>query len=280
MAITQAERYAQDVYSSLRLYAVWPPGLSMEIGAYGVLQGKWFRHIGNIRDKFDIQFSVREGKVPVQLDFKSTGTSLSTIEATLSADDGPAVKSGEIRTKLSFKTAWSSYCRVRDATYNMLLNQDAVNAKIMEAFERGLWQGGFAYVHGVFKAKSTTIISSSSDGAEIDLSGRAMAGQALDLADAQAGITVKSQQGISNQIVASAGLTPFMCLSGMRPKNRILALFGLSPRRIETFFTAEEEGAAMVGSHNKVLILEPDISIATANELEIDPREAYHVVEI
>lgn len=183
-------------------------------------------------------------------------------------------------TKLSFSTAWSSYCRVKDATYHTIRNQDGVNAKIMEAFENGEWQSDFAYVHGVFKAESSTIISSSSDGAEIDLSGKFVPGQALDLADVRAGITTKSERGISERIVAGPGLTPFMCLSGLRPRNRVLALIGLSPRRIETYFQTQGAGASQVGSHNAILRLDPDISMETVKNLEISPGDAFQVVEI
>lgn len=88
MPRTQAEQYAEDAYSALRLYATWPPGLKMELGSYGVLRGRWFNLIGNISQKFDIQLAPIPGHVPVQLDFKSAGTSLSIVEAAGSATGG------------------------------------------------------------------------------------------------------------------------------------------------------------------------------------------------
>jgi hypothetical protein len=218
-----AASFTRETRKALHLFGVWPPGDVIELGAFGALDGDLFRPLGHITRTFNVRLSKRNAGPKLQLEFKSAGTREIRGSANASVESGVNPAEGKVTTKLMFGYGGSTYFRAKDATYSAVENLADVNEAIMAAYEADRWPGHYAFVHGVFHATSTTIIISSEDHAEIQLQGKASAGGLLDSADAGAEIASKDERDIAFQVLAKPGFTPLICLSQIRPRNRLLS---------------------------------------------------------
>ena len=156
----------------------------------------------------------------------------------------------------------------------------AIHNSIMDAFSRGKWQSEWALVHGVYLAAGTTIIISSESGGSIEFEGTAKPGGSLDLADASANIEGKISDKIQFEILAKAGLTPLICLSKIRPGNRLLALLGWSEKTIRPMVVATDSGSEAAPGDNDVNKMTPEVTTELTNELNMPPGELFHMVEL
>ena len=76
-----AALYTEAVHANLKpLYANWEPGRPIQLGDYGLVKGRSFVHLGNVRD-LDIAFSERSDTKPDWKSFSSKGTTEVTLHA-------------------------------------------------------------------------------------------------------------------------------------------------------------------------------------------------------
>jgi hypothetical protein len=280
LSIDLAASFASETRNALHIFGAWPPGDVMEIGTFGILDGALFHPLGNITKLLGTEISPRPAGPKLQFDFKSAGTSETRVNVGAAADGGSTSGSGKVTTKLAFKNGGSTYFRTKDTVYHTISNLDDVNKAIMAAFAAGTWRGQYALVHGVFRSAGTTIIISSEDHAEIELEGVASSGGgALDLADASVDIGFKQERDIAFKVIAKAGLTPLMCLSQIRPRNKWLALLGWSEEIIRPLLAGADSGAGATASDNVLTQLAPEISPDQATELGMRPDDVFHMVE-
>lgn len=276
-----AASFALEARNSLRIFGAWPPGVPLLPGTYGVLEGAVFKPYGDIAQDFGITVIARPTETKLQFDFKSSGASEVGIELDAGADLGVMDGSARIKTKISFKRAGSTYFRTKDAVYHTIINLADVGHAIMSAFASGKWLGEFALVHGVFKAASTTIIISAEDHAEIMLEGTAAGNATLDLADLNSGIICSSDRNIAFKVMAKSAVTPLMCLSQIRPRNKWLGLVGLSEKKLDMLFQGRQSGATPQSLSDTILTqLAPRVSLHDVRELGMSPEELYHLTEL
>jgi hypothetical protein len=117
--------------------------------------------------------------------------------------------------------------------------------------------------------------------AEITLEGTAAGNGTLDLADVKSGITCKSDRDIAFKVMAQSAVTPLMCLSKIRPRNKWLGLLGLSEKKLAPLFQSRKSDSSLQSISDTILTqLEPRVSLHDASELGLSPDELYHLTEV
>ncbi len=111
--------------------------------------------------------------------------------------------------------------------------------QVIGASGRGVWEKNWLVVTRVVKATSATVLISRSSNASLELAAQAdMSGVVAPLGTANAGITVKHQQGDTISMIGGRNVTPIFQLS--RLKTGIFA----SPRLVTKSLRAEDPSLA------------------------------------
>lgn len=274
-----AKVYTSSVHDQLRLYGAWPIGEEIGLGDYGKLEGDRFVRRGNIAKDYGITVTPAASDVKLSFEFKSSGIAETRFNVDGSSGQGGVGASAAV--KVTFANEDSVYFRSIDLTHHCVDNLTDVNRRIMEAFKLESWDGKNVFIHSLFQSGGTTIlISSSSDGSiELEAAGKGLL--ELDLANASAGLVVKSEKNVGLKVIAEGDLSPLLSLSAVRPKNRWLALLGLSGKSVQPLLQTTLTRAV---SHplpgDLISNLDPEISPSIASDLGRDVDDVFQVVEI
>lgn len=271
-----ADIYTSTIHGNLRQFATWPVGAQIELGDFGVLEKSWFVRLGNIRDVLGIDLNIDESATGIEFEYKSSGVD----EIRGDGDVGMSAPDAHISATLHFANSNSIYFRSIGPTYRFIDNFPKTQSVIMRAFEKQKWEGKWVLVHNQFLSEGTTIVVTSGANAEIKLKGRVEADQELDLASAAVGLKIASQKGVAARIISKEGWAPLFGLSKIRPRNRLLALFGRGGKVVEPLLTATKATAEVRIPGEIVTALEPEVSVGAANELGMKIDDMYHMVEL
>jgi hypothetical protein len=280
MPVDLAACFSHDTRKALHMFGAWPVGSPLGLGKYGLLDGDLFTPLGDIADLLGTSVSPIPLGPKLQFSFKSAGVAEGKLSAKASTPGGAAAGSAKLATKLTFKDAGSAFFRTKDAVFHAAGNLGTINDAIMAAFATGKWHGDWALVHGMYVAGGTTIIISSESGGSIELEGTAKANGMLDLADASANIEGKNSDKIHFDLIAKPGLTPLICLSKIRPRNRLLGLLGWSEKTMRPLLSTTVPGDTATESHNYLNKLNSEVSMELAEELKMPPSDLFHVAEL
>lgn len=282
MTTSLADVYASAVHDHLRLFANWPIGTERRLGDYGYLDGDIFVQEGNLFDdpELGIALQARTSPAEVVFRFKSAGVSVSRLDT---AATGSVAAPGEAKASVSiqFERGNSVYFRSIKLRHLCIDNLPAVNAAILARFAQGKWDGSRVIVQGVFASEGTTILVSSKRKASIQIDAALQTNTPLDLADASAGLSVRSEKDVGLTAVAATGLSPLMTLAGVRPNNRWLAWLGLAGQRVRPLTATQDAEPNLVE-----LLANPRIARTSvpgpelASELGKPVEEVFQVVEL
>jgi hypothetical protein len=208
--------YTNAVYVNLRpLRANWEPSQPIALGDYGTLKGDAFERLGNVTSLgLEIGETI-DDDVGDQKIFSSGGNTSVNFHAKGSATQGVAPINANI--EIAFAAADAAFFNAAGCSYSMIKEKSALGDAIMKQFNDAKWRREWAVVTDLVKAKSTTVVISSSTGGSIVLEADAKFPQ-IDLANADIGLTLKSARNIGYQVISKNGLSPLICLSKIQPK--------------------------------------------------------------
>ena len=207
--IGAVEIYTDAVYNNFKpLHANWEPGRPVQLGDYGVMKGRTFVHLGNIKD-LGVNFSERADETSDDKQFTST----SDVNVTFHAKG--TTTAGVVNAKAGLEVAFGSkdavFFNAADCTYNMIADKAAVGKRILALNDKEEWQREWVVVTDLVKAGATTVAISGGASASILFEAKGDVDR-IDLADASIGLSVKSSKNVGYRVVAANGLYPLIGL--------------------------------------------------------------------
>jgi hypothetical protein len=202
--------YTRALYDNFHpLYANWEPSKPVELGDYGLLQGRLFIYIGNVKDR-GLKFDTRTGTRKDQKIFSSKGTT--QIKFNAKGAGGQAGASARATLEVTFSSEDAVFFNAAECSYSMIRDKDALGQRVMQQYRAGKWDKRWAVITDLVEGGATTLAVSGSQSASIVFEAGARV-NAIDLADASVGLSVKTATNVGYQVVAAQGLTPLFGLS-------------------------------------------------------------------
>lgn len=215
MSVYISDIYSNEIYNNLRpLYGNWEPSQPLALGDYGALQGRIFVRLGSI-SQLGIQSGVRKDGKKDQKYFTSKGSTEVKFNAAGSVPVGGAVNA-KASLEVNFSSERAVFFNAAECEYSMMDDKAAVGAAIMKRYKRRTWKREWVVVTDVIQSGATTIAVSGGSSSNIVFEATGNVPN-INLADASAGLTIKSAKNVGYQIVAAQGLVPLIGLSGVRP---------------------------------------------------------------
>ncbi len=220
-----ADRYVRGLAAQTKYFATWFPNLRVDLGDYGVLEGKRFRREGSLRD-FAVDFRARSGASSIDFDHTSGTDASIGVKASGGARRGPGHAGTRVKVSLGARGAWifqAAGCKIVE-----LRDRRAVGLEVLRLHEAGLWSPDLVFVDSVISARRATILVSTSRDASVELAGDAHLRTALLPLATDAGIQVHAQSGSVTKFLNREGLTPLFSLA--RVERSIWRWLGAGPK--------------------------------------------------
>lgn len=217
------ELYSQGIKRKLKNYwAAWLPSAQFGIGDIGTLNGHLFEKVGSLRE-LRFKYYLEPDSDPSPLDLTSeSGVSLSFKAAGETSSQFAHLGAGEAGLRIEFGSEGAFILQAPETRDSEIADRFNLQRQIIEAFANGNWDKDWLVVTRVLKAASATVLVSRSSNASLELSAKAnLAGNLAALGAADAGITVKHQQGDTLTMIGARNVTPLFQLS--RLKTRFFA---------------------------------------------------------
>lgn len=282
--------YTDAVHFNLKQYATWPIGALLRLGDYGTLEGSQFKRIGNIADKpFSIECKEDKSRAPLFFDFRSAEVDETNTKAGASANVGSVPASINAKATLKFEKSNSVYFRSIRLVYSRIDNFAQISKDIMRKFESGSWNGNYVFISELFTSKGTTVIISNSNNAVIDVEAGAKGVEQIDLADANASLSVTHARNVGLKVIANQvenqkydELVPLFTLAGVRPRFRWLPFLG--GRTVRTMMASKEDPdfSPTVGAlpGHVVANYKPEISNELAKDAGKEVDDVFQIEQI
>ncbi|MBA5246632.1 hypothetical protein H1R16_09880 [Marnyiella aurantia] len=237
MSTSVAKAYANTVRKNQKvLYAVWEPGLPVELGDYGTMKGNIFEPLGNIRE---IE-ALKDFKITTRLDptqDEKTFTSQKGVEYKLIPKASASVQGVPVNASIEFKFSEENavFFNAAGCVFEMIENKHQLGQKILEIFrdDDTVWNRDFVLVTALVHAKRALILVSTSSDFAIGFEAKAEI-PAINLASASLDLNLKFQNSSGYKVNAEEGLIP---------------LIGLGKIQRKTIFHSNEFGALDASSH-------------------------------
>ena len=224
--------YSTGIKRKLKNYwAAWLPTTKFQIGDVGILNGKYFEKIGSLKE-LKIDFKIEEDTSPSPIEIVSeSGVSINFKIAGETNTAFPNIPAAEAGVKFKFGSAGAFAISCPESFEPMLAEPMALQEKIIDAFNKKIWQGEWSVITRVVTSPSATIVISNSKDSELELSSKAdlKAGLA-DLGKANVEFSMKSQTGDMIKMIGAKDVTPFFQLASIKrrwlgpPKLRTRAM--------------------------------------------------------
>ena len=208
-----AYKYAEDIHNNLRMYPAWPINMPLALGDYGTLENSIFQRIGNITDKFGIQFERISSLPSTHYDYRSANK----IEAILKprATIGMGAVSANASLDISFSGENAIFFNAAECSVTTYKDNDEVFDQLIDLYRQGNWDSSYKIITDIVNASSTTLIFSGGNNASISLEADTPNIDTIDLAKANIGLKIKNEKNIGLKIISIGGLTPLIRLAGI-----------------------------------------------------------------
>ena len=205
--------YAREVKDNLEVvYATFPITEGYKLGDFGLLKDDLFTRLGNV-SQFGIDFGVRQGATESTVKFVSASGVSVMFHGKV--DAGPGGVPVNASVDISFSEQSAVFFNAAGCTADAIENQIQLGEQILQLNRDGKWQQQFAVITTLVKAKSSTIVMSSSSDASITIQATSSAVQSIDLDDASIQLSVTAFKDLAIEIVTEGDLTPMLGLSGI-----------------------------------------------------------------
>lgn len=228
--------YARGIKESLHNYwSAWLPSTRFELGDVGVLNGYYFEKVGSLKE-LSIPFTVKDDESSSPLELVSdAGVSFSFKLAGETNEKFEAVPTADAGVKIGFTRQGAFVVNCPQAFEPEVASPMALQSAILKAYEEGFWQADWLVIVRLVRAPQATILISQSASSGIEMSADAnLSAGFADLANAEFGISIRSQRGEMIKMIGAQNVTPFFQLG--RLKRR---LFGASTFKTRSLRAAD-----------------------------------------
>jgi hypothetical protein len=211
------------------LFANWQPIAPISLGDFGTLRGSLFQPLGNIA-KFGVAWKSILRKADAHYNFVSSKSVSVMLRAA-----GQAGPSAKARLEVGFGRKNGVYLDAAGCSYRMISDKHGLGNSLRDALG---FNSDWAVVTDLIVAKRSVIAVSEAAGANVVLEATGSV-PAINMANAEVGLSAVVQQDIGLLVGGKRGLTPLIGLSAFRKR-----FFGIGD--FETFSTgsAARRGAA------------------------------------
>jgi hypothetical protein len=220
--------YIKGIYDRFNYLPSWLPNTKLKLGDVGIQQGGTFKRMTSLRE-LSIPYKIRHGKEPV--DFTYTSQSGISNKAKLAGElaAGTTIPLGKAGILVEFSQQGAFLFQAVGCLVNEIEDRARLGEAIISLHTKKRWDPAWSVVDTLVKAERATILVSNSNHATLELTAKTQVAIS-NLADAETGLTVSSQQGDIIRFLAAKGLTPLFKLSRLK-KSLIDTLIG-GPRPI------------------------------------------------
>lgn len=212
------ELYSKGIKRKLENYwAAWLPSTRFAIGDIGTLNGYLFEKVGTL-DELKLKYYAETDNDPSPLDISSeSGVAVSFKAAGETNSAFAHVGAAEAGLKIEFGSQGAFILQAPETFGSEIGDRLSVRRRIIGAFNKGIWEKDWLVITRLVKATSVTVLISKSSNASLELTAKAnLSGAVAALGAANAGITVKYQQGDTVSIIGARNVTPLFQLSRLK----------------------------------------------------------------
>ncbi len=198
-------------------WAAWLPETHFAIGDFGTLNGYLFEKVGRL-DELKLKYYVETDTDSSPLDISSeSGVAVSFKAAGETNPSFSYIAGGESGLKIEFGAQGAFILQAAEMFGSEVGDRLNLRRQIIGAFNRGVWEKDWLVITRLLKATSATVLISKSSNASLELTAQAnMSGAVAALGSANAGITIKHQQGETLGMIGGKNLTPLFQLSRLK----------------------------------------------------------------
>ena len=212
------ELYAKGIKRKLENYwAAWLPGTHFAIGDIGTLNGYLFEKIGTL-DELKLKYYAVTDTDPSSLDISSeSGVSVSFKAAGETNTSFAHIGAAEAGLKIQFGAQGAFILQAPEMFASEVGDRLNLRRQILGTFNKGVWEKDWLVITRLLKATSATVLISKSSNASLELTAKGnLSGAAAAIGAADAGITIKHQQGDTVSMIGGRGVTPLFQLSRLK----------------------------------------------------------------
>ncbi|MDB5128351.1 hypothetical protein [Mucilaginibacter sp.] len=213
------ERYTNEMKDHFGYYAAWQPGVPLQLGDIGVLNGNLFTKISNLNN-FTMPFQVRTDTSSNDLEYSSKGAVAITskLSGTVSPE-GSKLAQGDVGFILDFSSENAVYFKADKAMSDLIDDTITIGNKVIDLYGQGKWNKNWVIITELVNTETATIVISSTSNSSLELKATANVQAAdIDIADAQFGFKAAFSKGIDTKIIAQNNLTPLFKLQGIKTR--------------------------------------------------------------
>jgi len=211
------KQYTDEMKENFGYYAAWNPGVPLQLGDIGTLDGNVFTRIGSLSDQ-NISFEKRPDPTKINLEYNSHGnvTLTTKLEGAI-APVGSILKDTDAGIVVEFGKENSTLFKANNTTSPSIKDQIKLGDEVLKLYRDGKWDKHWMVITELVEAESATIIISNNSNAKIELKANAnISASAIDIADAKFGFSTQISHGLETSIISKEGLTPLFKVMGIR----------------------------------------------------------------
>jgi hypothetical protein len=234
------ELYTKGIKRKLENYwAAWLPGTHFAIGDVGTLNGYVFEKVGTL-DELKLRHYAVTDADPSPLDISSaSGVAVSFKAAGETNSSFSHIGAADAGMKIEFGAQGAFILQAPEMFASEVGDRLNLRRQIIGAFNKGDWEKDWLVITRLLKAPSATVLISRSSNASLELTAKAnLSGAVAALGAADAGITIKHQQGDTVSMIGGRNVTPLFQLS------RLKTSFFSAPRLVTRSLRASDPSLA------------------------------------
>ena len=236
-----AVSYCRTLQAQFRdLYATWPPNAPLRLGDFGYLQGPVFSRKSSLGSLGVSGWKTRSGRSAAST-FTSSTASGTEVNFHAKGEANPGgVPLAKATAEVKFSRGEAVFFNAAGCVLEEIEDQIGLGRTILDLFAKRIWNDDWCIVTGVVRSGATTVAVSADANASLVL--EAAADQpTVDLANASAGLQVRTNRSLSSLFVGEAGFTPLVRLSKVRRKLLWGRVFSIGdPDEQDTFDLREQ----------------------------------------
>ncbi|WP_459212392.1 hypothetical protein [Aquimarina rhabdastrellae] len=246
-----SKKYTRELFRQFKYFAAWLPGTPLSLGDIGIMKGKQFIRIGNLKDeKYQLDFEIKKDTTPSDIKYSSEGSVsvTSKISGTV-----PPTNSTLTELDAGFNVAFSKknaiHFKAKNTYNHTIKDQIKLGGQILNLYKLGKWDKDYVIITELVEAESSTILISCEKNSNIDLTANADIGsRSLDIADAELGLGVKFSRGIATELICEKGLTPLFRVSKI--KSRLFSTPDFEVMKVRGYDMMESQYAVLDNDFN------------------------------
>lgn len=217
-----SKKYTRELYRNFKYLATWEPNVPLQLGDIGILKGKEFTRLGNIKSDFGIDFDIRKDTTSGSLKYVSkSGVSFSAKGAGTVAPAGSTLQKVDIGFNVSFSKEKAIFFEA-EGTYNHTIeSQLALGKEILKLYKDKKWDKDLVVITELVVADSSTILISLARKGSVDIkanvgAGSEVASKDMRVTNPSLGLNVSFFNNVAAEIVAKEGITPLFKVSKVK----------------------------------------------------------------